>query len=154
MKRTTGNDKQGENQNENPSEDPKQEEPKIEGKGFKIIDNNLVCEPNITVQNIKSVVSTATIKDGNTNKTTGNLATGWKITAGEKTYSIVVKGDVNGDGKVSSADYVRIKNYILKKVNLTKEQESASDATGDGKTSSADYVRVKNYILKKANITI
>ncbi len=130
------------------------EDPKIEGKGFKIINNNLVCEPNITVENIKSVASTVTIKDGNTTKTTGNLATGWKITAGEKTYSIVVKGDVNGDGKVSSADYVRIKNYILKKVKLTKEQESASDATGDGKTSSADYVRVKNYILKKASITI
>ena len=59
-----------------------------------------------------------------------------------------------GDGKISSADYVRVKNQMLKKVTLTKEQEQAADVTGDGKISSADYVRIKNFMLNKAVISI
>ena len=154
MKRTTGNGPQGENPNEKPIEDPKQEEPKIEGKGFKIIDNNLVCEPNITVQNIKSVVSTATIKDGNTNKTTGNLATGWKITAGEKTYSIVVKGYVNGDGKVTTVDAARVLKAAANKYELTGVFLTAADVNNDNKITTVDAARVLKAAAGKYNISI
>lgn len=61
-----------------------------------------------------------------------------------------IKGDANGDGKISPADYVMVKNYILKKYTFTDPaKQSAADATGDGKISPADYVKIKNMILGK-----
>lgn len=127
----------------------------IKGTGFKTSGNNIICKPNITVTNLKTASNNIVVKNGsNTIKDSANVATGYTLTLDNKTYTIIVLGDVNGDGKISSADYVRIKNAILKKVELSSAQKLASDANNDSKISSADYVRVKNYILKKAEITI
>ena len=63
---------------------------------------------------------------------------------------IAVRGDVNKDGKVSSLDYVKVKNHILKKADLSGDTAAfyAADANGDGKISALDYVKIKNLILK------
>lgn len=127
----------------------------IKGNGFKTSGTNIVCQPKITVANIKAVAKDAIIKKGDTViADTANVGTGYTLTSDGKTYTIAVLGDVNGDGKVSSSDYVRVKNYILKKVTLNTEQQIAANANNDSKVSSADYVRIKNYILNKANISI
>lgn len=62
-------------------------------------------------------------------------------------YRIIVKGDVNGDGSVTPADYVRIKNSIMGTSSLTGSFKEAADANGDGNITPADYVNVKNYIM-------
>ena len=71
-----------------------------------------------------------------------------------QTYTVVKKGDVDGDSKVTSADYVKIKNYIMGKISLNNIAKLGVDVDGDSKVTSADYVRLKNYIMGKANITI
>ena len=58
-----------------------------------------------------------------------------------------VKGDVNGDGKISSMDYVLVKNHILNINKLSGTNASAADVNSDGKISSMDYVLIKNHIL-------
>ena len=59
-------------------------------------------------------------------------------------------GDVNGDGKVSSADIIRLKNYLANFDYSTGTSPYAlsewADASGDGKVSSADIIRLKNYL--------
>ena len=67
---------------------------------------------------------------------------------------VVKKGDTNGDGVVTSADYVRIKNYLRGTVKLDENQKFAADPTGDGTVTSSDYVRIKNYLRSKASITL
>ena len=57
------------------------------------------------------------------------------------------KGDVNGDGKINTADYVLIRKSILKAVSLTKTEEDRADINNDGKISAADYILVRNKIL-------
>ena len=57
------------------------------------------------------------------------------------------KGDVNGDSRVSPADYVLIKNSILGEMSMTEQAQKAADVNQDGKISPSDYVLVKNYIL-------
>ena len=129
----------------------------ISGTGFKTSGTYIVCNPSITVSNITSVSSSAVIKDSNGNtitSSTTSLGTGYTIKVNGKTYTVKKLGDVNGDGKISSADYVRIKNYLLNKSTLTTVQELAADANGDGTVSSADYVRIKNYLLGTAKISI
>lgn len=127
----------------------------ISGNGFETSGTNLVCEPNVTVSNITSKLSGAFVKDTKGKKvTSGNIGTGYTIEYDGEKYTVVKLGDTNGDGKISSADYVRVKNELRNKVDLTNCQEEASDANNDGKISSADYVRIKNYLRGKVSINI
>lgn len=57
------------------------------------------------------------------------------------------KGDVNGDGKISSMDYALVKNHILGISTLSGNSAKAADVNGDGKISSMDYALIKNDIL-------
>ena len=68
-------------------------------------------------------------------------------------YTVVVKGDVNGDGKATAADYVKIKNHIMGTDNVSDTQKLGADANGDGKVSAADYVVIKNHIMGTSTIT-
>ena len=59
----------------------------------------------------------------------------------------VKKGDVNSDGKITSSDYVLIKNYIMGSSTLGNEAKEAADYNSDGKITSSDYVLIKDYIM-------
>lgn len=67
--------------------------------------------------------------------------------ANNNQYLIAVIGDVNGDAKLTSSDYVLIKNYIMKNNPLSAVQVVAADLNNDSKLSSGDYVLVKKYIM-------
>ena len=70
------------------------------------------------------------------------------VTSGEA--DVILYGDANGDGSITSADYVAIKNHILGKNVITDETLLIlADANQDGRISSADYVWIKNKILGK-----
>ena len=62
-------------------------------------------------------------------------------------------GDVNNDGKISSMDYVLVKNHILNIKKLNGKAAIAADVNKDGKISSMDYVLIKNHILGIKKIT-
>lgn len=62
-------------------------------------------------------------------------------------YTVVVKGDVDGDGKISATDYVKIKNWIMGSGDLSEIQKLGADANSDSKVSAADYVTIKNHIM-------
>lgn len=64
----------------------------------------------------------------------------------------VKKGDPSGDGKITSMDYVLVKNHILKVKLLSGDALKAADVNGDGKITSMDYVLIKNHILGIATI--
>ena len=92
----------------------------IKGNGFKTTGSNLICEPDITVSNILNKASGAVVKNtsGKT-VTSGNIGTGFTIKYNGTAYTVIKKGDVNSDGKVTSSDYVKIKNYIMGKGTIT-----------------------------------
>lgn len=65
-----------------------------------------------------------------------------------KEYTNVVRGDVNGDGKISSADYVKIrKNIMGTGIINDKYLFKSADVNNDKKISSADYVKIRKYIM-------
>ena len=61
-------------------------------------------------------------------------------------------GDVNNDGKITPADYVKVKNHIMKKSTLSGKSLTAADVNKDGKITPADYVKIKNHIMGKSTI--
>lgn len=65
-----------------------------------------------------------------------------------KTYKLSLLGDVNGDGKINSMDYVKIRKHIMQTENISnKVYYYAADINNDNKISSADYVKIKKYIM-------
>ncbi len=144
-----------EDQKEEPKEDNNETDKTIKDtKDLKVDKNNLISKPDMTIENIKKQYKDAVIKDGNEVKTKGNIATGWTITVNNKTYTIVVKGDTNGDGQIKATDYMRIKNYIMDSSKLTDAQKSAADVNKDGQIKATDYMKIKNYIMGTSNIEI
>ena len=57
-------------------------------------------------------------------------------------------GDVNGDGRVNSMDYLLIKRYMLRSADLTKDEQANADVNGDGTVNAKDYIWVKRYVLR------
>ena len=63
-------------------------------------------------------------------------------------YTIVIKGDVSGDGEITPLDYINVKNHIMNTTKITNSAfiESA-DYNNDNEISPLDYVEIKNYIM-------
>lgn len=98
------------------------------------------------------------ITDANDKTVSNSLdaATGYKFVNTEynTTYTMIVLGDVNGDGQVKATDYARIKAYIMNKTTLNNIQKKAADINGDGQVKATDYARVKSYIMNSTPISI
>lgn len=61
---------------------------------------------------------------------------------------IAVKGDINGDGKVTVTDFVKIKAQLIDDNYLTgKAEKKAADFNDDGKISITDFVKIKTVCL-------
>ena len=115
----------------------------------------MICEPDVTVSNVKSKASGAVIKNASGKTvTSGNIGTGYKITYKGKTFTVVKLGDTNSDGKITAGDYVNIKNDIMGKKNLSSVLEKGGDVDRNGKITAGDYVQVKNHIMGKQKISL
>ena len=90
--------------------------------------------------------------DGNTlDGAPESLATGYIV---DDRYTVIKKGDTNGDGQVSPADYVKIVNHIMGVSHLTDIMKSAADINNDNNITPADYVKVVNQIMGYSNISL
>ena len=67
-------------------------------------------------------------------------------------YSIVIRGDVSGDGKLSAIDYVKLRNYLDGASSLSGAFLRSADTSGDGNTSALDYVKLRNHLDNKSAI--
>jgi hypothetical protein len=64
-------------------------------------------------------------------------------------YSVVVIGDLSGDGEMTSADMLALKRAILMIDSLSPAQYSAGDIVKNNKLNSADLLKLKREILQK-----
>lgn len=64
-------------------------------------------------------------------------------------YKIAVRGDVNGDGLIDSADLLAIRRHLLNINVLNNEYALASDINFDDKIDSADLLAVRKHLLGK-----
>jgi N-acetylmuramoyl-L-alanine amidase len=113
---------------------------------FKIKNKLLIIQPGTTLESIKEKYKDASIENG--------LSTGNKIKISNEEYNVVELGDCNGDGKITPADYVKIKNHIMNVTTLTDLNLIASDVNEDDQITPADYVKVKNHIMNASQIQI
>ncbi|MBE7056802.1 MAG: hypothetical protein E7388_05095 [Ruminococcaceae bacterium] len=71
------------------------------------------------------------------------IGTGATVSS-SKVLTTVVYGDVNGDGRVTTADYIMMKKTITDTVLLQGAYKKAADVNKDGQIAAADYMMVKS----------
>lgn len=114
-----------------------------EKKEYKIKDSYIIVAPSATIKTISGAKNSSS-----------KFATGAKIELDKKTYSLVMLGDVNGDGTITPADYVKVKNKIMGASKMDAVAEKSADVNGDGAITPADYVKIKNHIMNASKISI
>ena len=118
----------------------------------------VICDAVSNVNTIKSAFSGAVVKDGKGKEITGktNVGTGYTVTINKKTYTIVKKGDVNGDANINSGDLLKLQKHLLKDTNIAgTPYGNAADSNNDGKLNSGDLLKIQKFLLKdSSNINI
>ncbi len=56
-------------------------------------------------------------------------------------------GDINGDDRLNTADYVVLKRHVMLTYVLSADEAKRADMNGDGKIGVPDYVLLKRYLL-------
>lgn len=71
------------------------------------------------------------------------VGTGCIVTVEGKDYTVSVKGDINGDGLISTADFQTVQRYFKSLKHLDGAQFDAADVNDDGVITSYDYLKIK-----------
>lgn len=80
------------------------------------------------------------------------LATGYTVKYGSNEYAVIVKGDVTGDGVITTADVVECSRYLRSTGVLSDEFLLAGDIDYDGQLSSNDYLLIKKHMKGVFNV--
>ena len=83
--------------------------------------------------------------------TKGIVTTGQKLkiknNGQEVTYTVIVYGDTNCDGKISAQDFAKVKSHLLGATKLTGDSIYSADTNKDGKISAQDFAKIKSHLL-------
>ena len=60
---------------------------------------------------------------------------------------MIIKGDINGDGKIDFKDENLLKSFLLGIQTLSSEQLIAADINGDGDINGIDLAALKLHLL-------
>ena len=128
-------------------------------KPFEIVEDEKLVDlaPGGKVSNIKNTYKDAKIKDSKgkeVTSTSATLATGYTVTINGKEYDIVVLGDVNGNGEITSSDLLGIVNHLNGNKPLKDAYKKACDANRSDTISSSDLLTVVNHLNESKKITL
>ena len=129
----------------------------ISDSQIKILGNYVESMPEMKIEDLKTKYkdNNIIIKDRLGNDiATGNLGTGYKVTINDKTYTIVKKGDANGDGNVSIIDAVLILNAVKGDKVLENEYKEAACVKNNNAYNVTDVVLLLNYIKGNASLSL
>lgn len=80
--------------------------------------------------------------DGKPVSGTALAGTGMRVKAASE-LTLVVYGDINGDGRLTSTDYVQLKKAFSGQLQLADARFEAADVSCDDRITSTDYIRIK-----------
>lgn len=122
-------------------------------------DNYIIVPQGTTIailkKHINSAKNSSLIFYDNKNRKTssGNLGTGFSLEYYENSsfkskYTIIVMGDITGEGSVNTRDKRRLTDYLLGKLELTSAQKYAADLDKNNLIDSLDLLLLNRLILK------
>ena len=93
-----------------------------------------------------------TIYSGSAKVTSGLVGTGMTAVSSSATVTIVVTGDVSGDGKITITDVVKLQKSVVGSGNLSGAYAKAADINGDGKITITDVVQAAQVTVGQRTI--
>lgn len=93
-----------------------------------------------------------TIYSGSAKVTSGLVGTGMTAVSSSATVTIVVTGDVSGDGKITITDVVKLQKYVVGSGSLSGAYAKAADINGDGKVTITDVVQAAQVTVGQRTI--
>ena len=63
-----------------------------------------------------------------------------------------MRGDTNGDGKISLIDLANVQRHLLGLMKLAGDNFTAADTNGDGKISLIDLANIQRHLLGLINL--
>ena len=100
---------------------------------------------SVTIKNISGRVVTSSL-----------LSTGDKVTIANgsytSTFTVIIRGDSNSDGKINITDYAVVKRSIQGQTSLNASTRISSDVNKDGKVNITDYAIIKRSIQGQTTI--
>lgn len=117
-----------------------------------------------TVENLSTLLKEACVgasiaikTSGGVDKTTGKLGTGDVLTISNGStsndYTIVIYGDVSGDGEITVLDLLKVQKHILGYTLLNGSFNFAADVSRDSEITVLDLLKVQKHILGYNDIT-
>ena len=64
-------------------------------------------------------------------------------------YTIIVEGDVTGDGVINIADVIKLADHTVTRDILTDIEQKAGESTGDSTLNIADVIKLADYTVDK-----
>lgn len=77
------------------------------------------------------------------------IKTNMKAKIDDKTYTLVVLGDINGDGRITITDLVRANLYNVHLIELGEAEKIAADINYDNKITLTDVVNISLMLIGK-----
>lgn len=93
-----------------------------------------------------------TVYSGSTQVTSGIVGTGMTAANGAASVTIVVTGDVSGDGKITITDVVKLQSSVTGANRLSGAYAAAADINGDGKVTITDVVQAAQITVGQRTI--
>lgn len=104
----------------------------------------------ITASGLTSLLENSSVIRNNKGVVAGSnevIGTGYTITCGAQTATIIVLGDGNGDGLVNAKDFLLAKRAFLGTYTLEGAALSALCIGGGNKPTTMDYLKIKRHFL-------
>lgn len=93
-----------------------------------------------------------TIYNGSAKVTSSLVGTGMTAVSISATVTIVVTGDVSGDGKITITDVVKLQKSVVGSGSLSGAYAKAADINGDGKVTITDVVQAAQVTVGQRTI--
>ena len=121
----------------------------VTNSGFKIF-NSFVRGFNLgdSIDNIKNKLGNQVVINTNNKK----IGTGVQLSYNGETAIVVVYGDLNGDGKINSADLLKMRQHLLGTSTLTGAYKEAGSIATRTTINSADLLRIRQHLLGQKSI--
>ena len=112
--------------------------------GYDVIDNYVY---NFTLGDTIVNINNKLGKDITFDTKTTIISTGTIIKRGNESYTVVIKGDLSGDGKINSSDLLQMRNYLLEVNSLSGAYKKAGMIDSSNDIKSLDLLRLRQYLL-------
>ena len=98
------------------------------------------------------------VTSGGAAKTSGNAVTGDVVqlynSSGKlaQSFTVILYGDLNGDGKISLVDLLQLQKHLLGASTAKGASLTAADTSKDGKVTILDLLQLQKHLLGASTI--